>query len=123
MKKTLILLRKLQDLMRSNDGDLRSVAGRIACLRAYVPDPYLARFDEIANKRRIPVAAVTHEGACGSCQTPLSLSAEAIREVELEYCPSCGCFLYVRHTSRHLRNAAEVAELHPSAMSAGKMPA
>jgi hypothetical protein len=97
MNKTLMLLIRLQNLMLGADCP-REVAGRIDCLREYIPETHLTRFDQLLHRRRMAVAALTATDFCGGCllRQPVGY-AHIIRRHQnhIAHCKFCGCFLYV----------------------------
>jgi len=96
MNKTLLLLIQLQNLILGNDGDLSAVSGRIECLRSYLPETYLSKFDRLLRRRRLAVAALTDSGTCGNCcsSLPIGDSIAIRRERNVVHaCRQCGCFL------------------------------
>lgn len=97
MNKILMLLIQLQHLMLGDD-DPRQVAGRIDCLREYIPKACLTHFDQLLHRRRMAVAVLTETGFCGGCLLRQPVGHAHIirrRQNHLANCKFCGCFLYV----------------------------
>jgi hypothetical protein len=99
-------LLKLQSLEFGGPAE-PDVEKRVAELRAKIPAPVLGHYDRLLARGKKGVAAIHHQ-VCTGChvQVPRGVVLTLMHDEDIQFCESCGRYLYLPEPSESAKPAA-----------------